>query len=537
MKFAKKMIFILLVCILVAGPAQFVGHAQDPVPGTPVPLGGEGTFSTNLPLVHKVGPVTPAYPTNPVFGIEMGSELANPNKTGPVDLMATAGASWVRYNGLIWSNVEPSPGARNWTWDYDPNHPQDNIDYRMQNASKYKLTPILVIRSTPSWAQKYAGYSCGPMSQSTIDEFAKFVKDAVARYSAAPYNVMYYEIWNEPDLDRVAGKENYPYGCWGEPTDTQYYGGGYYAEVLKQVYPAVKQANSNAQLLVGGLLVYCDPANPPTGSVDSRNGCLPSKYLNGILANGGGPYFDGVTYHSYDFFNKPANMNDSSNYRGVTNNKYWLTAWNTTGPTIIRKTNYLREVLNQYGFGGKYLIVSEIASACNPDSSGAENHCNSKYPTTSLAFQNTKAYYVVQSYAASIQLRLKAIIWYSYFGWWNSGLYGLDSNKNEPAYYSYKFAAQELSGTTAANELSLASDIKGYEFMKANKKVWLLWYVGGDQANGNLTKNVTLPSTPTAVFRWIEAGSGQTNAASYQAASIAQTLSIGRAPVFIELAP
>ncbi len=263
MKIAKKLIFILIICMLVAGPTQLVGHAQDPQPGVPVPLGGEATFKIQLPLIQKRTPVSPTYPTNPVFGVEMMSELANPNKTGPVDLVASAGAAWVRYNGLIWSKVEPTVGARNWTWDYDSAHPQDNTDYRLQNATKYKLTPILVIRSTPTWAQKMSGYTCGPMTQSTIDEFAKFVKDAVARYSAPPYNVMYYEIWNEPDVDPVSTKKDYPYGCWGDPNDLNYYGGGYYAEVLKQVYPALKQANSNAQLLVGGLLVYCDPANPP----------------------------------------------------------------------------------------------------------------------------------------------------------------------------------------------------------------------------------------------------------------------------------
>src|SRR5512139_449313 len=102
MKFAKKLIFIVIICMLVAGPAQIVGHAQDPLPGNPVPLGGEGTTSILLPFIQKKTPVSPAYPTNPVFGVEMASELANPNKTGPVDLVATAGASWVRYNGLIW---------------------------------------------------------------------------------------------------------------------------------------------------------------------------------------------------------------------------------------------------------------------------------------------------------------------------------------------------------------------------------------------------------------------------------------------------
>ena len=65
--------------------------------------------------------------------------------------------------------------------------------------------------------------------------------EAVERYSAPPYNVIYWEVGNEPDIDPSLVDGDEIYGCWGDKTDA-YYGGGYYAEVLKQVYPAVKKA-------------------------------------------------------------------------------------------------------------------------------------------------------------------------------------------------------------------------------------------------------------------------------------------------------
>ena len=40
------------------------------------------------------------------------------------------------------------------------------------------------------------------------------------------------------------------FGCWGD-NDDDYYGGGYYADMLKMVYPAVKSADPQAQVLIG----------------------------------------------------------------------------------------------------------------------------------------------------------------------------------------------------------------------------------------------------------------------------------------------
>jgi len=74
----------------------------------------------------------------------------------------------------------------------------------------------------------------------------------------------------------------------------EYYGGGYYAEMLKAVYPAIKEADPQAQVLIGGLLLDCDPTHPPEGK-----DCKPSKFLEGILKNDGGDYFDIISFHGY----------------------------------------------------------------------------------------------------------------------------------------------------------------------------------------------------------------------------------------------
>ena len=52
----------------------------------------------------------------------------------------------------------------------------------------------------------------------------------------------YWEIWNEPDVESLIVDPNSLYGCWGHNKDPSYEG-GYFAEMLKKVYPAMKEAN------------------------------------------------------------------------------------------------------------------------------------------------------------------------------------------------------------------------------------------------------------------------------------------------------
>ena len=71
--------------------------------------------------------------------------------------------------------------------------------------------------------------------------------------------------------------------------------------MLKVAYPQIKAADPQAQVLVGGLLLDCDP-RPGAGCSLTAQNAIPPKFLEGILRNNGGPYFDGVSFHAYDFY-------------------------------------------------------------------------------------------------------------------------------------------------------------------------------------------------------------------------------------------
>jgi hypothetical protein len=389
-------------------------------------------------------------PPAPIMGLE--SSWYDPVV---FDLAQQAGAHWLRKNGLLWAEIEPQEGARNWG-------AAASLEQELVDASARGFEVILVVRNTPGWAQKTPGVTCGPILPEKLHAFSAFMRDAVARYSAPPYNVRYWEIWNEPDVPVLdQGYENF--GCWGEQGDP-YYGGGSYAQVLKAVYPEIKQASPLAQVLVGGLLLDCDPVSPPETSAGSGQlkDCTPSRYLEGILIGGGGDYFDGVSFHAYDYY-----FSGTEKY----GNQNWHSAWNTTGPVLIAKTRYLRSVLARYGVPGKPLLNTELGLLCGSD--GSEAYCQTD------DFQQAKATYLAQAMITGLDQRLLANIWYSLTGWRGTALVD-GALKPLPAFNAMS-ASAELMGEiiVLGEELNAFPGVKQYTFEQQGQPLWALWSLDG----------------------------------------------------------
>jgi hypothetical protein len=414
------------------------------------------------------------YPMNTIFGME--TVPAEKGFSSVVDLKS----SWIRYNGLRWSSVESYKGERNWVT-------VEELEASLLRASQKGIEPILIVRSTPAWAQAIAGAPCGPIKSDEIVSFGQFMYDAVMRYSQPPYNVNYWEIWNEPDTAYVPDMANQPFGCWGN-YDDEYFGGGYYAEVLKVVYPYMKAANEDIKILIGGLLLDCDPGPDPNICSLVGHNDRPPKYLEGILLNGGGAYFDGVSFHAYDYFPYYAPT------LGEFSNANWGAAWNTTGPVAKLKAAFLRDVLAQYDIYGKFLINTEAALICGPDgiSAGSEG-CEA---TNDSLYEQTKARYVVQSYTTSMADGLLSNIWFSLYGWRNSGLLYSDSTPR-PAYDAYKFARKELQDASFQQTISMDPNVIAYQFYRHSRYVWVMWSLDG------ATHTITLPGAPAFYYNFL----------------------------------
>jgi hypothetical protein len=471
----KKTYLFLLVCVFFLWGCSDESSEEKPkLSPTTFPVGNVTQVSlttqrpTNPPLPETTDTDAPA---DQVLMTATPGLIGNSNagieakNVDDVRLIAQAGFSWTRFNSLEWQLVEPSKGARDWA-------AVEALESQLLDASALGLETILIVRGTPDWAQKVAGFSCGPVREDEIISMGDFLYAAVQRYSQPPYSVKYWELGNEPDVNVVGSRPNMQYGCWGDSSDVNF-GGGYYAEMLKVVYPRIKSADPQAQVLVGGLLLDCDPVMPPeipAGSGQIKD-CKPATFLEGVLMHGGGEYFDGVAFHAYDYY---------SEVEGQYGNINWHSSWDTTGPVLTAKTNYLRSLLEEYGYKEKFLMNTEGALICGRD--GKEPACSTEI------YDITKASYIVHSFTISRALGLRANIWFNLHGWRGSGLLDEEGNPLD-AYHTLRFHSSILSGANYQAEIKDYDGLIGFSFDKQDSIVWVLWSLDGTGKNIN-------PDTP-----------------------------------------
>jgi len=426
----RKIILVLFSCLIIASfflqPRQQIVNAQT-----------NPQYALYLPLIIKDRGQT-------LFGVEVGSF-----DDSIADKAQDAQVTWIRMNGLIWSDIQPNNSSE-YLWQNAA-----GIEQELIKASQRKLQTVLIVRSTPRWAQLKNGSYCGPIKQDKLADFARFMAEVVKRYSAPPYNVWHYELWNEPDVDPSLVPGDSVFGCWGNNNDT-YYGGGYYAEMLKAVYPAVKSINPGVKIVLGGLLLDCDPrvGDGGCGTHDTK----PPKFFEGVLRNNGAAYFDLISFHGYPTYNL-----SSSPIEAEKN----FSTWKNAGGVVAGKIDYLRFLMSNYGVD-KGLIHTEgallLPNGKTPEDVGVD------------AYQQAKADYVVWLYARNWVLDIKGTTWYTLNGpgWRYGGL--LDANQNPlPAYNALKYMTERLNDYKYSKEITLENGVFGFEFIKGNTKIWIVF--------------------------------------------------------------
>ena len=429
---------------------------------TPVDLEPTETITTT-----QTPAPTPLTASKPYMGIQ----VIRMDQPSQADMFEESGAEWSRHDYMRWEEIEPENLEEN---DFHWDTVKEDMLLAAVEGGQQTIANILF---TPAWAQKYPGNSCGPIAEDALDDFAEFMGAVVRRYSVPPYNVKYWEIGNEPDIAWGLVKGNSGYGCWGELEDP-YYGGEYYAEMLKQAYPAVKAADPESRLVVGGLVLDCDPINPPETEPNSGEykDCTASKFLEGIFEAGGGDYFDGVSFHAYDYY-----YGEEGSY----GNEGWHSSSDTTGPVLLAKTRYLRSLLDKYGFPDKELLNTELAVLCGR--SGTEDYCLGD------PYANTKSNYITQANSAALAAGLQVNLWYSLTGWRGTGLVSKDAEPL-PAFQAYKFTASVLNEAAYLGAIDEFSGVMGYRFENVAGQYWVVWSLDGDK------HTLSLPDTPLDVY-------------------------------------
>ncbi len=168
---------------------------------SPLSTATSNDVKTTIPFIPTISieetlkatqPATPVpdLSQDPIFGVGMDHF----NGAWGSNQMAAANNSWVRLLGVLWSSVEPTQGTYNWSV-------LAELEVELKDASSKGMQVILLVKSTPEWARKVdgTGPSCGPIAVDKLPAFGNFMRSMVARYSVAPYNVKYWEVWNEED--------------------------------------------------------------------------------------------------------------------------------------------------------------------------------------------------------------------------------------------------------------------------------------------------------------------------------------------------
>jgi hypothetical protein len=359
------------------------------------------------------------------FGTEVDSEFANYRGA---DKIEQAGFGWYRHMQVSWASFEPISGVYTMTPEGPAGWYQD-LDDGLARAVSSGLQPIVVIRDSPQWATVALTRGCTPITPTLYTHFADFVNMVIDKYEQPPYNVRYYELFNEPDIwAHITDTEK---GCW---TLAQY------VDMLEVVYPAVKVEHPNILLVNGGL--------SDAHSAWARD-----------LISYGYDYLDVLAYHAYEKTDQ---------------NGMWLTATTTTPAIYLRALEQLKAWIKQYHPSSplKPIIMNEGGLLYN----------------LSLASNTYEATKISQGYFAAFMAAhvtgddIKLYSWFR--SWerpdgWPESAYGDSENYTYLTNTLYTALAFSLAQARNAVYITTTFNTNGASIVKLmnkdDKELWLLW--------------------------------------------------------------
>jgi hypothetical protein len=310
---------------LIISPLSLSSSAEDPIQAT-----ARLTYTLLLPSVFRDYWMCPRSSLGvQIYGLD--------SKTAAQ--VAQMGACWVRIP-LRWSLIEPANTTpENYQWPAD-------FDTALAQLGRQNIRIILTLSDNPSWA---ATFGHGPIDKTDIRELVEFMVAAVDHYGAQPYNVKYWEIYNEPDN----GSEQFArlgYGFFGNQPEA-------YADTLASIYQPMKIADPQAQIVMGGLAYDNWPED---------GGHFVKDFLDRVLQNGGGDFFDVMNFHYYTSFG-------------------WR--WDPYGMGIIGKAAYLRDKLAAYGYHKPFICseASTYSKAAEPASKDRQSRYVAKLFSRAIA--------------------------------------------------------------------------------------------------------------------------------------------------------
>lgn len=477
--FSATVLLILGMGIPLGTPVTRSVVAQAPLPPTSVP--------TQVPLswfpIARGNRETWFTPTTPPpFGFETNTgRIMHPQVfTRAREL----GATWIRINTVSWLAVQPKP-ERIYHWDALATFEQEILA-----ARRAGLIPIVVVDDYPAWAtkpywdeenQRYTHARCGPIDEAYFPDYAAFLGELVRRYSKPPYEVRYWELGNEPDVDPRLLTEFLQlfFGCWGD-IDDPYYGGRHYGAMLQAVVPVMREADPRALILNGGLALD----RPETHEVGLGK---PERFFEGILLSGAADMFDIVGYHVYVWHEEVASNNASqiARHKALTDRDHAAhhsrsphdavkvqldpdhqdEQWRAWGGATVGKVRYLRALLERYGADvNRPFFLNETGLV--------------GYPPHDAKFFEAQANHLVRQLTVAMSVGVQSYIWYTLHesGWLSAGLLDPQYRPRAP-YRAYQQFIRQVQGSNLRPVpiADYGTQVAAYRFAGPDGYVDVVW--------------------------------------------------------------
>jgi hypothetical protein len=390
--------------------------------GTPVPAPTQAVTATATPA--------PLPTTLSRFAVDLNGDFT----PATLDKVKAAGAGavriWVSWSGIQANKVPPEQ----FQW--------STYDEAFKATGDRGLQVIALIEDCPAWA---CSRRTGPIRGEHVGGFVEFMAAMSARYGKPPYNVHYWEFWNEPDSTST-GEIKYNWGTYGAR----------YAAMLKAVRPAMRAADPAAQLVLGGVAY---------DNFQESGGPFYRKFVDDLLDAGGGQYLDAFNFHYY------------------VQNIHWC--------SFTEKLGELRGKLTSRGLN---IPIISTETGFTSDTKFGSN-------------DDMQSLYVAQVYAQSAGEGMLSTTWFlakdfpsdnpAWGIFQKSGLLTQDGAP-KPSHQAYRAAVEQIGQRPASRRLGaadgVAGDMRGYEFGADAAHAGPLWVVWAWDLSTNASGCGTAPA-------------------------------------------
>ncbi|NUP51153.1 MAG: cellulase family glycosylhydrolase [Catenulispora sp.] len=297
-----------------ASTASTNASGSASVPGSAPSVAGANGSGSGTATGTKPAPSGTSRPNDMKWGLDYSDRLtfAKPDELATaLDDAKRLGMDYIRVD-FGWEDYQSFAN-------YPPNFSKfDNV---VAGANARGLKVLATIDFPPPWARRDACKDTSACPPADNALFAKFVKQAVARYSAR--GVHHWEVWNEPNIVAWAPLP--------DPAD--------YTKLLVTTSAAIRAADPHAFILMGGLAA--DHPSPGAPFI------APYDFITAVAKAGGLKAVDGIGYHPYPdgdpgtsktflaISKSPTSIITALNEAGSPNMPIWITETGANIPALI----------------------------------------------------------------------------------------------------------------------------------------------------------------------------------------------------------